>query len=563
MEKIEKLFTLAEVKEINEEERSLVGYASTSVLDRDRELIKTEGWELDNFKKNPVILLSHEYRQPPIGKALWIKKDENGLKFKAQFAKTQVAEEVFQLYKDGFMRAFSVGFIPKEWEDGDLEDEKKPRRIYTRQELLEISAVSVPSNPEALVAAVNEGRIKTKTLREALHIVEKPEETENYIRVPVPGEEGKHEGHKIRTITVSEKQGIKALYCVDCKKIITYLFDKSCKNKPNKCDWTMEEAQEWVSEHQEGISEWISEHKWVQKHLKEKRGDEMEIMDAMQVKGVIPYKETPKAPEDEPWDGPKEVREADVEDLRIMCAWYDETKPDVKQSYKLPHHKASGQHAVVWRGVAAAMAALLGARGGVDIPDSDRKGVYNHLAKEYKRFDKEPPEFREYSEDELKEMFPEVYPEKQTYECECIECGYVLASDEHCRNIKCPECGGEMRRLERPGPGQQSIEDTLRELKEEIKDLKEGRVLSEKNRKLIQDAITQMKEAISALEKLLEATEPPERESVLDIEEKKEGTKKVVEIDENKLKEVIANNLKALVTKITSQQIDRMRGRVL
>ena len=39
------------------------------------------------------------------------------------------------------------------------------------------------------------------------------------------------------------------------------------------------------------------------------------------------------------------------------------------------------------------------------------------------------------------------------YNCECISCGHTLSSDEHCANITCPECGGEMRRLERPGPG--------------------------------------------------------------------------------------------------------------
>ena len=39
------------------------------------------------------------------------------------------------------------------------------------------------------------------------------------------------------------------------------------------------------------------------------------------------------------------------------------------------------------------------------------------------------------------------------YECECIECGYQMNSEKHCRDIKCPECGGQMRRIERPGPG--------------------------------------------------------------------------------------------------------------
>jgi len=40
-----------------------------------------------------------------------------------------------------------------------------------------------------------------------------------------------------------------------------------------------------------------------------------------------------------------------------------------------------------------------------------------------------------------------------TYDCECIECGHTLTTETHCKDIACPECGGEMRRKERPGPG--------------------------------------------------------------------------------------------------------------
>ena len=120
-------------------------------------------------------------------------------------------------------------------------------------------------------------------------------------------------------------------------------------------------------------------------------------------KAVIPYKEMPKAPMTEDWDAGKETREAEVADLKIMCAWFDSDKPDIKGSYKLPHHKLNG-YALVWRGVAAAMGALLGARGGVDIPTNDRLGVYNHLAKHYKEFDKEPPVLKRYTEKEWEEF---------------------------------------------------------------------------------------------------------------------------------------------------------------
>ena len=111
-------------------------------------------------------------------------------------------------------------------------------------------------------------------------------------------------------------------------------------------------------------------------------------------KGVIAYADHGKAPESEAWDGPGERAKATTADLKIMCAWYDDSKPDDKSSYKLPHHKADGDHVAVWRGVAAAMASLMGSRGGTDIPEGDRKGVYNHLKKHYDEFGKDAPDFK-------------------------------------------------------------------------------------------------------------------------------------------------------------------------
>jgi len=58
------------------------------------------------------------------------------------------------------------------------------------------------------------------------------------------------------------------------------------------------------------------------------------------------------------------------------------------------------------------------------------------------------------------------------FKCECIECGYKQQSKIHCKDIQCPECGGQMRREERPGPGQKerkslTIPFKLKEMGEE------------------------------------------------------------------------------------------------
>lgn len=108
--------------------------------------------------------------------------------------------------------------------------------------------------------------------------------------------------------------------------------------------------------------------------------------------GVIPYWKCEVADLDASWDGPAEVAAAEVADLRVMCAWFA-GDGESKEDYKLPHHRAS-DHATVWAGVKAALAAVNGARGGVDLPAADRKAVYNHLRVHYSDFGQEAPEYR-------------------------------------------------------------------------------------------------------------------------------------------------------------------------
>lgn len=131
-----------------------------------------------------------------------------------------------------------------------------------------------------------------------------------------------------------------------------------------------------------------------------KTNEEFEILN----KSVVPFKSYPLADEGESWDAGAQVKAADVDDLKKMCTWYDKANADKKAAYKLPHHKQDG-YTTVWRGVAAGMARLLQA--GTLIPDADRKGCYNHLAKHYKEFKKPVPDFKDYSDQELFEMFPD------------------------------------------------------------------------------------------------------------------------------------------------------------
>lgn len=339
---------------VNDSTMTIRHVITSLAVDRDGEVVVPKGMHAENFKQNPVVLFAHNYRDLPIGKNVSLEVTDKEVIAETQFADTELGRELFQLYKNGFMNAWSIGFRPIKVSDKKILPNQKGA-TYEEWELLEYSAVPVPSNPQAL--------------------------------------------------TVARSKGLN----VDA-------VEKYMDNE------------------------------------KEKEANTNE----MGLKGVIPYKKHPLAPESAPWDAGKEVAQATPEQLKEMCAWYDTSKPDVKSSYKLPHHYVRN-FTTVWRGVAAAMAALLGARGGVNIPDADKKGVYNHLAKHYAEFNKTPPEFHKYASDE--EIFK--------------ACG-----------ITEEEFDTAMLRF--------LSEAELRE--------KSGRVISEKNRKKLEEAVKAIDAAESALE---------------------------------------------------------------
>ncbi|MGE4417568.1 MAG: HK97 family phage prohead protease [Marinobacterium sp.] len=107
---------------------------------------------------------------------------------------------------------------------------------------------------------------------------------------------------------------------------------------------------------------------------------------------------------DKPWDGPGNVAKLRSGESRAyyrrMFAWEapeDEADPTTKSAYKLPHHEvdSDGEPGPAnVRGCIAAIAALNGARGGVDIPDRDRKPTWRHVAAHLEDADMEPAELR-------------------------------------------------------------------------------------------------------------------------------------------------------------------------
>ena len=131
---------------------------SSAAPDRHGDVVNAKGWNLDNFKKNPVFLWQHNQYEAPIGNSInEFVDDEKGLVMDIFFhGLTEKSAEALMLYNAGVMKGVSVGFRPLELKEMD-DDERKDLGMspfgtyYESQELLELSAVSIPANPEALL----------------------------------------------------------------------------------------------------------------------------------------------------------------------------------------------------------------------------------------------------------------------------------------------------------------------------------------------------------------------------------------------------------------------------
>lgn len=133
--------------------RTIAFTISTSSVDRMGDTIAINGWKLDSYRKNPVVLWAHDSSSLPVAKAprLWIEADK--LKAEAEFTPAGMLrfnDAVFDMYKQGFLAATSVGFIPLKYAFTD-DPQRRFGIDFLEQELLEFSCVAVPANADALI----------------------------------------------------------------------------------------------------------------------------------------------------------------------------------------------------------------------------------------------------------------------------------------------------------------------------------------------------------------------------------------------------------------------------
>lgn len=158
---------------------------SDEIPDRAGDIIRQDGWKLENFKRNPVLLWGHaggvdSDADEPIGRTenLRVEKIKGvpSLVADLRFAvnESERAQRKFRLAQAGFISAGSVGFRPEKTVRVEDEDERAKLGlgrfgvIFEKQELLEFSLVAIPANPNALQQSFDKGLISRDDMDELL-----------------------------------------------------------------------------------------------------------------------------------------------------------------------------------------------------------------------------------------------------------------------------------------------------------------------------------------------------------------------------------------------------------
>lgn len=189
-----KRITYGEVREIPKdagESRIIPFILSTPQRDRHHTIVNQNGWQLDNYKKNPIVGYMHnlygDMCNPPdpddvIGhdKGLAFEDIDGARCLCGQtcFDPAEVnlkAEKVFRKVLLGSLRATSVGFIEVgagQWgKDSEAKDRDNETYYFSGQELVEYSIVSIPSNAGATKKGVNE-KLRSNTYAAIMYAYE-------------------------------------------------------------------------------------------------------------------------------------------------------------------------------------------------------------------------------------------------------------------------------------------------------------------------------------------------------------------------------------------------------
>jgi HK97 family phage prohead protease len=341
-----------------QDDRSVKFVITTGDADREKDVIDPNGWEVSNYLKNPVVLFAHDYDSLPVARTVSLKQQNDTLIAVAEFASAELnpmAERVFQMLKQGFLRGASVGFRPMAF----TFNEARGGVDFAKQELLEFSIVPIPANAQALMAAGLSDDDTTLLTDWAKDVLRRFDPSALHHKQP------------------------------DSDQLNDFLdvVRKMMNNIKVAVRETIRNVDEFQNTGAYGDDDDDTE----------EAGIELMSVASRIARGISPRNVSEKtAPMDESWRKPSLGDFADEpwEDLSTgerrkiagHFAWATAAAPDAFGDMKLPHHRATDGY-VVWRGVVAAAGRL----DQTDFPSEDMDAVKRHLADHFKEFDREAP----------------------------------------------------------------------------------------------------------------------------------------------------------------------------
>lgn len=178
----ESLRSYGHLRAIDAEALTVEAVIATGNVARDQMIIDPAGWDFTNYRKNPVVLWSHNDMAVPIAKTIGeVQTGPNELRATAEFDREDPeAVRLFGKVARGFINATSVRWLPKRTEIRAIAVEGGGERdtiVFVEQELLEWSFVAIPSDPGAVILRSNGDGLDIEALLAAARKAATPEIT--------------------------------------------------------------------------------------------------------------------------------------------------------------------------------------------------------------------------------------------------------------------------------------------------------------------------------------------------------------------------------------------------
>lgn len=274
-------------------------YASTKDKDRWSDIVEPEAFKnaLSMYMLNPIVLLQHDMDKP-IGIVEEAKIDDNGLYIKAKI--TENEDWVFSKLVNGVLRSFSIGYRVKDYEDRDIYNSDWEYAwsdfVIKELELYEISIVSVPMNPYALM----------KSMADCFEKEEEVEETQEVETAWVCKEEWETtEANEEETTTINEEETVEETTEENTE-------ETPVEEEVKECETTVEQMDEMVEANTEEKVEETVEEETVENNEEEVKEVEEKDEDVpLDIEAVVP--ETSETNENVEEENVEEAKSEDVE----------------------------------------------------------------------------------------------------------------------------------------------------------------------------------------------------------------------------------------------------------